>query len=158
MRTITKIKAWILAFALGTCGSVSAIETGLLNLVTDQQGLYRLSHEALMAQGINLSGLRHDRITIKYAGDSVPVFTRGRLESDGSYSEFFGAGGVIEFYAPGADSLYTDEQVFSLHIDRLGRNGVSVIDASTPTGGSVADSYMASAVYAPQKHLYRIRR
>jgi hypothetical protein len=149
MKTIKIINKVFFSIAIGlgiATTPVAADDYELLNLVTVGEGLQRVTHEALLAQGVNLSGLRHDRIVLKSAGESIPLFSVGRLLEDGSHSLYFGDGAYIEYYVTGANSMYTDEQVVGLYVG-TSRVDVDVVDADVTPGTSVATSYNASAVY-----------
>jgi len=97
--------------ALGMTGSVLAAE--LLNLTTTDKGLHRISYDELVAKGADLAGLQHTRFGLTLNGDPVQIRSKG--QSNGS-RRLFGEGGYIEFYAEKADSLYSEKQVFTLHL------------------------------------------
>lgn len=97
--------------ALGLSGAASAVE--LLNLSTTDQGMHRITYNDLELQGADLAGLRHSRFGLTLNGNPVQIRTKGQ---DTGNRRLFGAGGYIEFYAEKADSLYTDKQVFTLHL------------------------------------------
>ena len=92
---------------------VSAVE--LVSLVTDKAGMYRISYSELAAAGVDLQGVKHRKLALTRGGQPIGIRTRGQMQGK---KAFFGAGGYIEFYAPAADSLYTDEVVVTLHLDR----------------------------------------
>jgi len=96
--------------ALISSVSVSAVE--LLNLTTTEQGMHRVTYEELLAQGADLAGLKVNRFAVTVNGDAVQRATKG--QSDGKRG-VFGPGAYIEFYAEKADSLYSIEQVYTLH-------------------------------------------
>jgi len=106
-----KLQLLTVIAALGLSGTASAAE--LLNLITSAQGMHRISYAELVQQGADLAGLRHNRFGVTLNG--VPVQLRTKGQSDGD-RRFFGAGGYIQFYAEKADSLYSENQVFTLHI------------------------------------------
>lgn len=102
--------AGLLTFMLGVA-TASAIE--LLTLTTQNSGMHRITHEQLVAEGIDLSGLRHQRLGLSLNGEWIPLSTTGQR---GGRGRLFGPGGSIEFYAEQADSLYRTEQVYVLHV------------------------------------------
>jgi hypothetical protein len=101
-----------LAASLGVSSVVSATE--LLNLVTSDVGMHRISYEALLEQGADLSGVKTRRIGLSVDGEPVAILSKGQDRSAGSRSQF-GPGGYIEFYAQGSESQYSADQVFTLH-------------------------------------------
>lgn len=93
-------------------GSVNAAE--LFNLVTVKKGMHRISVKQLELAGANLTGLKARRIGLSLNGEPVAVLAKGQDRANGRTS-IFGPGGYIEFYAESADSLYSQEQVFTVH-------------------------------------------
>jgi len=87
--------------------------TGLVNLITDEVGMHRISHQALVAQGADLSGLNIRRLALSVDGQPVAFYVKGQDRQHGRRN-LFGLGGYIEFYAEGSNSLYTGEQAFTL--------------------------------------------
>lgn len=105
-----------LGFSLSYSTAASAEE--LFNLVTDQVGMHRIEFAELQAQGADLTGLKARRIGLSVDGEPVAVLAKGQDRAYGSPG-VFGEGGYIEFYANGANSLYSDSQVFTVHyLDR----------------------------------------
>ncbi|MBL4673603.1 MAG: hypothetical protein JKX81_15185, partial [Arenicella sp.] len=102
----------LLATVVGFGSSASATE--LLNLVAKEAGMHRISYEALVSQGADLSGVKTRRIGLSVDGQPVAVLAKGQSRSVGLSSRF-GPGGYIEFYAQGSDSQYSEEQIFTLH-------------------------------------------
>lgn len=106
------LKLGLLVTFLGAANAVSATE--LLNLVTKDIGMHRISYEALLEQGADLRGVKTRRIGLSVDGEPVAVLAKGQDRSFGRRSDF-GPGGYIEFYAQGSDSQYSEEQVFTVH-------------------------------------------
>lgn len=86
----------------------------LFNLVTAEQGMHRISYQQLDQAGADLSGLKARRIGLTLNGEPVAVLAKGQDRANGS-TAVFGPGAYIEFYAELADSLYTRDQVFTVH-------------------------------------------
>ena len=105
------IQLLVVLSALGVSGSSLAAE--LLKLVTSEPGLHRISYEQLASSGADLSGLRHNRFGLSVNGEWVQLSTVGQKPGR---KRFFGPGGYLEFYAEPADDLYSDEQVYVLHL------------------------------------------
>jgi len=106
------IKLAVVTSILGSMSVASATE--LLNLVSKERGMHRITYEALLAQGADLSGVRVRRLGLSVDGEPVALLAKGQDRSSGRRSEF-GPGGYIEFYAEGSESQYSDEQIFTLH-------------------------------------------
>lgn len=100
----------LISFSLS---NVAIGATPLINLMTDQVGMHRITYEELREQGVNLLGARHTRFALSVDGEPVAIKTQGYLLG-GRSLVFFGPGGYIEFYALGANSRYTDDQAFTL--------------------------------------------
>ena len=111
-------------FTLKTFGSMLIVGTltmsrmanaeELFNLVTSEQGMHRISYQQLGQAGADLSGLKARRIGLTLNGEPVAVLAKGQDRANGS-TGVFGPGAYIEFYAELADSLYTQNNVFTVH-------------------------------------------
>ncbi|RBP53171.1 C25 family cysteine peptidase [Arenicella xantha] len=99
------------ATALGFAATVSATE--LFKIVTTESGMHRLKYQELFDKGADLAGLPVRNIALTLNGEPVQVRVVG--QSVGSKNTF-GPGGSIEFYAEQADSLYSKESVYVLHL------------------------------------------
>ncbi|GHA00620.1 hypothetical protein GCM10008090_06920 [Arenicella chitinivorans] len=75
--------------------------------------MHRVTYEQLVAEGVDLTGLRHQRLGLSLNGEWVPLGTVGQ---GGGRGRLFGPGSYLEFYAEKADSLYRKEQVYVLHV------------------------------------------
>jgi len=102
----------ISAFAmLGVITQASAA-TELVNLVTAQAGMHRISYQELVDNGVDLNGVNHRRFGLSLNGEPVAMHTKGRDDQ----RSLFGPGGYIEFYAESSNSLYTDSQAYTLNL------------------------------------------
>jgi len=119
MKNLNKLLPILILITVGLFASVTrAQETGLLNLITTQQGMHRITYEQLFNDhGVDLFDARHGRFALTHAGQPVPIRTIGRDNRKAR----FGPGGYIEFYADSVDSLYTESRTFTLHSDRTKR-------------------------------------
>lgn len=86
----------------------------LFNLVTVDKGMHRITYSQLVQAGAELAGLKARRIGLSLKGEPVAVLAKGQDSQNGS-TGVFGSGGYIEFYADKVDSLYTQNQVFTVH-------------------------------------------
>ncbi|MFZ5919780.1 MAG: C25 family cysteine peptidase [Chloroflexota bacterium] len=121
-----------------------------LALKVDRTGLYRVGYEALRRAGLDLAGVRTDRIRLSSRGKVVPIRFIGK--------GVFGPGSSIEFYGEALDTLYTDTNVYTLQVSREGSPAVAV-DTTAPSKKIrpplaysetlVVDNPKAYANYAP---------
>ncbi|GEM_PF-402092 len=130
--------------------SVTPGDPARLILKVEQTGLYRIGYEALRRAGLDLAGVRADRIRLSSQGQVTPIRVNGK--------SVFGPGSSIEFYGEALDSLYTDANVYTLQVARAGSPAVEV-DRSAPSKRIrtplayaetlVVDTPRAYANYAP---------
>ena len=107
----------IVSAIVATCSLVlanTASAEQLFNLHTKDQGMHRISYQQLEEAGADLTGLKARRIGLSLNGEPVAVLAKGQDRVNGR-TGIFGPGAYIEFYADAVDSLYTDEQVFTVH-------------------------------------------
>lgn len=109
----TRIFGAVVATCSLTLASVASAEP-LFNLVTKDKGMHRISYQQLQQAGADLSGLKARRIGLSLNGEPVAVLAKGQDLVNGR-TGVFGTGAYIEFYADVVDSLYTQEQVFTVH-------------------------------------------
>jgi len=112
LTTKSTLPLFTLASAMSLSLSAGAEE--LLNLVTDQVGMHRITHAQLLERGVDLSGLKARRLGLSVDGAPVQLLAKGQDRQFGRTS-VFGQGSYIEFYAAGIDSLYSESQVFTVH-------------------------------------------
>lgn len=93
--------------------NVSAAE--IVNLLSSETGMQRITYEALRDNGADLAGIRHRSMSLTRGDAAVPIFVKGQDKSLGRTSQF-GVGGYIEFYAEANESLYTDQVAYTLHV------------------------------------------
>lgn len=77
-----------------------------------KRGIYRISHEELLARGVDFSGAHKNEIAVSFQGKPVP---RDIINTGGSRQ--FGADSAIVFYgaaAQGSDALYLDSLVYQI--------------------------------------------
>lgn len=103
-----------------------------VNLGVDRDGVYRVTHEQLMAAGIDLGGVKTDRLALLNRGRPVPIRIGG--------AERFGPGSFVEFVGRGLETLYTRINVYSLRVAPRLRSHVRR-DSTVPPVGQPATSY-----------------
>ena len=96
----------------------------------------RVTHEQLLAAGVDLSGQSSNNIAVRLGSETVPARVNLGAKS-------FGAGSTIEFFAKAVkNSLYTTTSVYRIEIGRS--LGLAEIDARS-TGLSVGHEVLAVA-------------
>lgn len=93
-----------------------------------ETGMQRITHEALLAAGIDLTGVPVDQLRVTLDGIAQPIHVSGTDES-------FGPGGSIAFHGESLDSLYTRERVYRL-----------IQSASLPAAWITEDSTLPGAI------------
>ncbi|MGB5177060.1 MAG: SdrD B-like domain-containing protein, partial [Thermoanaerobaculia bacterium] len=73
-----------------------------------EDGLYRVTYEALVAAGVDLAGFPASKLALLEGGQPVPI----RVGGPGR----FGPGSFVEFVGRGLDTLYTDTNVYTLKV------------------------------------------
>ena len=106
---ITLILSMLLLMAVS--GQAAASE--LVNLMTSEAGMHRITYQELASQGVDLANVKHRRLSLSSNGQSVPVRSKGQDKSFGRPNRF-GPGGYIEFYAEASNSLYSDQRAYTL--------------------------------------------
>ena len=84
----------------------ASTQTGV-ELLVSQTGLYRVTHADLLAFGLDITGLRLNRISLTHQGQPVPIYIGGG-------GTRWRASSYIEFYGEALDTLYTDTNVYFL--------------------------------------------
>ncbi len=94
-------------------------------LLVNRDGVYRVTHEQLLAAGFDLTGLPADQLALTNRGRVVPRRVSGPRR--------FGPGSSIEFWGEAASSLYTRTNVYRLRADRQSALDLAV-DQRAPIG------------------------
>ncbi len=75
-----------------------------------EEGIHRVSYEALAASGVDLRGVRSDWLSLSSQGRPVAVYVHG--------GRVFGPGSYLEFVGEPVESLYTRTNVYELSLNR----------------------------------------
>jgi len=113
-----------------------------VNLATTEAGVHEITYQQLLDFGADLAGLTSAEISIISQGVAVPVMIEG--------DDTFGPGSRIRFVAKSIDTLYTDQNIYTLRTGGT-LNDIDSVDTPLPAG-AFAVSYLASAKFAPQAH------
>lgn len=117
-------------------GGADAVE-----LLVEEDGIYRISHESLAAAGFDLSGARADHLALTNSGQAVPLRVGGPAR--------FGAGSYVEFYGTALDTLYTGVNVYTLTV--APGQGVPMATDPAAASGVPASFYLAESRVARQR-------
>ncbi len=120
-------------------------DPGLIYFKTSEAGIYRVTYEQLLAQGIDLTGVKHWRLALMHRGERVAVRSKGQTHPEREQRWYFGPGGWIEFVAEESTSLYTDQSVYALYEDFYKRKSMRY-DVTNPNriAAPVTTSYKAT--------------
>ena len=112
--------------------------SGPFTLHVNQDGVYRVTHEEMVAAGLNLNRVNPRDIAITLQGTSVPLFVNsGRT---------FGPGSYIEFYGQALDTLYTKTNVYQIQVDRRLASRINTLNTLT-SAAEPAIYYMEKIVH-----------
>lgn len=116
-------------------------------LTVSESGMHRLTHEALLAAGVNLAGTPKQEIALWSRRGPVPRAVQG--------PDLFGPGSVVEFYGDAAPDLYSRSERYLL--GRRVHPGdvieIPVVDASW-SGARGVSSAKATAAHIPPRWFY----
>jgi len=101
------------ASAQAAAAKAGAAEWPVFELHVTQDGVYRVTYEALAAAGLDLAGVSTGTIGVTNRGAAVPVYVFG----SGARGKQFGPGSYVEFVGEGLDTIYTRTNVYRLVID-----------------------------------------
>lgn len=118
----------------------------VLNFNVKERGVYQVTHELLLAFGLDISGQPLTRIALMNAGRPVSIELKGS-DADNSV---FGVGAYLRFIGEGLDTLYTDTNVYTLRLDSDAHQTIEEREIALPERIGFATSYLAKATYAPQ--------
>lgn len=125
----------------------------LINLLVDSNGVYQLEHNDLLDVGLDLSGEQLAAISLLNNGQEVAIeFVNTQVGQN-----TFSSSSAIRFIGQGIDSLYTDDNVYTLHVgstigSNAGQQRQRIQPESLPFLGAVpyTTSYLETKYYAPQ--------
>jgi len=141
LRLFRSRKNLIITLAINILGSglsQAASNTDLMNLHVTQDGIHRVTYSDLRDAGLDLNGIKKRSIAMVSEGKSIPIRIVG------------GDDPAIEFLAKGRDSIYSDEMIYTITLDRRKRKSVRNSNPKIPRGES-ATFYMEEVRYEPQK-------
>jgi len=118
----------------------------LLNFEVQQSGVYEVTHEQLVDEGLDLSGQLISSIALVNLGEPVPIELAGSLVNPA----VFGPGATIRFIGDPLNTLYTNTNVYTLSLDASKQILIEPESITIPKRVAFASSYLATESYAPQ--------
>lgn len=118
--------------------TTAALEYPEVQLLVNQDGIYRLTYEALLDAGFDLSGANPSELALINRGQPVPIHVTSSL--------YFGPGAYIEFYGESIHSLYTRTNIYTLMVDASKAQRIPDDDRRFPYGSQAAPYYMEKQV------------
>jgi hypothetical protein len=113
-------------------------------LAVSTRGMQRVTHEQLLAGGVDLSGVAAAQIAVITDTGPVPRRMRGPAT--------FGAGSSIEFFGDARDSLWSSGRIYSVLNDASRATDMSLVSRVVASQG--VSTYAAELKYAPQVGYY----
>jgi len=142
---MNKLIAGALSIMMSNAHAMDPYAEEVVNLKTTESGIHQVSYADLMAAEVDITDEPIARVAITNNGSPVQIVVTG---SDADPS-LFGAGSVIRFVAESVDTLYSDTNVYTLHLDsELAERAVE--DDRVAPSGAPATAYLAKARFAPQ--------
>ena len=116
-----------------------------VDLLVDQDSLYRVTYEALKGAGFDFAGVSTSSLALTNEGNPVPILLLGPGTQLGDRaSTSFGPGMAIEFNGRAVDSLYTRTNVYTFSVNPAAASRVD-LDATPPPTGQPPESYLETA-------------
>ncbi len=118
---------------LGQGQGFAAALTPAVHLRVSEDGIHRVTYEALLAAGIDLGGVPVAQLALLEGGEPVPI----RIEGRGP----FGPGSYFEFVGRKLDTLYTKTNVYTLIADAWSAERVDRVGLWTPPSVRTPEFY-----------------
>lgn len=118
----------------------------VVNLLVEQDGLYRLTYQDLLNAGYDFNGVSASAIALTNRSLPVPIYVS-------SVKGVFGPTSFIEFYGKAVDSLYTTTNVYTLHVDSSKAARVAV-DTTKPNTRLAPAAYYMETVKVENDRYY----
>lgn len=121
-------------------GTARGSGTPVARLGVRERGMYRVTHEQLLAAGFDFSGMPSASLALTAKNGAVPRRIRGGAS--------FGPGSSIEFFGDAVASLWSRDRYYLLSIDPA--NALEMTLESRMVAARETSSYQAQLRYAPQ--------
>lgn len=110
-----------------------------LKILVEHSGIQRIRVQDLLNNGLNIIGLNKTKVLLTDNGVPVPYFIRSRHQTIHALDS-------IVFIAHKADSIYSDQHIYTLSIARNTKH-ITAIKASPQSGAEVANYYWATNIF-----------
>lgn len=134
-----------------------AAQTKIVNFTFSKPGVYKITYEDLLAEGVDLKGVKHNRLALTHGDTPVYIRTTGQKASGNNRArkrKFFGPGATITFVVGEVEqSQYTDDMVYTLHINRGYRRSIANKNA-VPNVAPVSNEYYQATYSFEQQNRY----
>ena len=87
-----------------------------VNLLVQEEGIYRVTYDDIAAKGIDLSGVPSAYLALTNMGEPVRIRMMSAPNVQGRPT--WGPGAYFEFIGEGIETLYTKDNVYVLQVDR----------------------------------------
>lgn len=111
-----------------------------------EDGIYRITYEDLLSNGIDLSGVRAKHLAITEGKKKIPR----RVVASGKN---FGPGDYVEFIGYGIDTLYSTERVYTLAVDKRSARNLGGYNRRPSSRLPVTEFYLET-VTAEENDIY----
>ncbi len=114
-----------------------------VHLMTSSEGIYRVHHSDLIANGIDLRGQSVNAMALTLRGAPIPFHT--------SAGSRFGETDWLEFYAEAGTSLYTADNVYQLWVDRAEMHRKVALEQTSLIQAPAQNAHVDSVVVGARK-------
>ncbi len=114
--------------------------SGIAKIGVRERGMVRVTHEQLIAAGIDLSGTPGSQIAVRTDTGPVPRRVRG--------AALFGVGSSIEFFGDAKATLWSQDRFYLIEADASSAVEMGLVTRAVSSGST--SNYTAELTYAPQ--------
>lgn len=119
--------------------AIDAVPGVAVNLLVEEEGVYRVTYDDIAATGIDFSGVPSTYMAVTNQGEPVRI----RMVAASNW----GPGAYFEFIGEGIETLYTKQNVYVLQIDRSKAFRTYLNLQEPDMGEAAADTYVESMPY-----------
>ena len=113
-------------------------KTPAANLIVHEDGIYRITYEALLAEGLDFSGAKARELALLLRDEPIPIYVH-------QSSNQFGPGSYLEFLGAMNQSIYTKENVYQLRLDSSAAKRIKEEKTNLFRNRPFADHYLATS-------------
>lgn len=115
-----------------------------VNLGVDEDGIYRVTFEDLLALGLDFRSMNPQKLGLFLRETSIPI----HLYLPGTGKPVFGPGAYFEFYGEASRSLYTKTHIYQLRANQPGAKRMSVENGRLGQKPAFPDYYLEKVTVA----------